>query len=435
MSATLFEQFRKNIAVRNAEEISGRYRAITTRLNKDYWGTDAEYLHCLQVGSYGRNTAIHGVSDLDMAFELPWTVHDRFVKRQGNIQSDLLGEVRDYLKVLYPTTEIYADGQVVVVQFKNYRVEVLPAFVEENGSYKFPDSNDGGSWKWCWPRDEISAVQEVHVRSNHHLKRICKMVRAWKNKNGAPMSGMLIDTLCYNFFKANTQFDAKGYACYPELVRDVFAYLANQAEQEYWLAPGSKDRVYPKGKFQRKAKKAAAKCQEALDSDKEKTKENLWREVFGTSFPRSEAKAETVARGSSSAISGEQFIEQEMPVDIQFELELECEVSYQGGLEKRLRFLEAVFPIHIGRKLRFHVADCNVPGKYQLLWKVRNVGAIAEKKGIRGQIFEDAGARERVEVTSFPGPHYVECYAVRNGVCVARDRIEVPIPGEESKAA
>lgn len=435
MSATLFEQFRKNLAVRNSEEISGRYCAITTRLNKDYWGTDAEYLHCLQVGSYGRNTAIHGVSDLDMAFELPWSVHDRFTKRQGNIQSDLLGEVRDYLRVLYPTTETYADGQVVVVQFKNYRVEVLPAFVEENGSYKFPDSNDGGSWRWCWPRDEISAVQTIHVRSNHHLKRICKMVRAWKNKNGAPMSGMLIDILCYNFFKTNTQFDAKGYACYPELVRDVFAYLANQAEQEYWLAPGSKDRVYPKGKFQRKAKKAAAKCQEALDSDKDKTKERLWREVFGSSFPRSDSKSESTARGSDARNSTEEFIEQELPVDIQYELQVGCDISYKGALEKRLRFLESVFPIHIGRRLQFHVESCNVPAPYKVQWKVRNVGAIAEKRGIRGQIVDDKGSKELVETTDFPGPHYVECYVVKNGVCVARDRIDVPIHGTELAAA
>lgn len=431
MSATLFEQFRKNLAVKNSDEISGRYRKITTRLNKDYWGTDEEYLHCLQVGSYGRKTAIDGVSDLDMVFELPWSVHDRFVKRQGNIQSALLSEIRDCLKILYPTTEVYADGQVVVLQFKNYRVEVLPAFVEENGSYKFPDSNDGGSWCWCWPRDEISAVQKIHDRSNRHLKRVCKMVRAWKNKQGAPLGGMLIDTLCYNYFKANTQYDSKGYASYAELVRDIFSHLANQDEQDYWLAPGSKDRVYPKGKFQKKAKKAAAKCQEALDTDKEKTKERLWREVFGSSFPRTETKSESASLRSEATASTEEFIEQEYPVDIQYDLQLECDITYQGTIEKRLRFLEAVFPIHIGRRLRFDVASCNVPAPYSVLWKVRNVGAIAEKRGIRGQIFKDYGSQQLTETTSFPGPHYVECYVVKNGVCVARDKIDVPIHGTE----
>jgi len=129
LSATLFEQFRKNLSVKNSEEISGRYLAITRRLNKDYWDTESEYAHCLQVGSYGRNTAIHGVSDLDMAFELPWAVHDRIQNRPGNCQKVLLDEIRDKLKVLYPNTPIRSDGQVVTVDFKNYRVEVLPTFV------------------------------------------------------------------------------------------------------------------------------------------------------------------------------------------------------------------------------------------------------------------------------------------------------------------
>jgi hypothetical protein len=31
------------------------------------------------------------------------------------------------------------------------------------------------------------------------------------------------------------------------------------------------------------------------------------------------------------------------------------------------------------------------------------------------------------EHTSFYGPHYVECYLIKNGVCVAKDRIDVPI--------
>ncbi len=428
MSATLFAQFRKNLAVSNADEISGRYLAITKRLNKDYWNApDQEYLHCLQVGSYGRNTAIDGVSDLDMAFELPWAVHDRFTQRQGNIQSQLLAEVRDYLKILYPNTTIKADGQVVVVQFKNYRVEVLPAFIEKDGSYKFPDSNGGGSWKWCWPRDEIKAVQAVHDRSNRNLKHICKMIRSWKNHQGAPMSGMLIDTLCYNFFKENTTYDGKGYASYPELLRDVFNYLASRPEQEYWLAPGSKDRVYPNGKFQPKAKKAATKCQEALDTDKDSTKEKRWKSVFGRKFPATTSAPKSAYTGHDFRTNTEEFIEDQSPVDIQYDVHIECDVSYKGADVLRLRWLERIFPISLGKSLRFHVTHCSVPAPYDLFWKVRNVGEIAERKGIRGQIEPDVGQSEKRETSTFPGPHFVECYVIKDGVCVARDKFSTPI--------
>jgi Second Messenger Oligonucleotide or Dinucleotide Synthetase domain/Adenylyl/Guanylyl and SMODS C-terminal sensor domain len=427
MSATSFEKFLQNLIVKNPDDISGRYKAITKRLNKDYWNTEQDYQNCLQVGSYGRNTAIDGVSDLDMAFELPWTVHDRFNNRQGNIQSQLLNEIRDCLKVLYPTTPIKADGQVVAVQFKNYRVEILPSFVEQDNGYKFPDSNANGSWRWCWPRDEMKAVQDVQDRTNGHLKKVCKMLRAWKNHQGAPMSGMLIDTLAHNYFKSTTKYDDKGFASYPELVRDVFTYLADQPEQEYWLAPGSKDRVYPKGKFQPKAKKAAKRCQEALDAENDSEKESLWKKVFGRPFPRisitqKSAYSEAVAFNNTA-----EFIEDLYPVDTQHEIRIECEESYQGSDVRRLKWLEHIFPIRLGRSLKFQISYCSVPQPYALFWKVRNVGPVAEKRGIRGQIKPDSGHNTLIEKTDFPGPHYVECYVIKDGVCVARDLFDVPI--------
>ena len=71
MSAPLFKQFRDNIAVQNAADISTSYAGITKRLNLDFWDIESDFTNRRQVGSYGRNTAVHGISDLDMVFELP----------------------------------------------------------------------------------------------------------------------------------------------------------------------------------------------------------------------------------------------------------------------------------------------------------------------------------------------------------------------------
>ncbi|MGN6809026.1 MAG: nucleotide-binding domain-containing protein [Trinickia sp.] len=37
------------------------------------------------------------------------------------------------------------------------------------------------------------------------------------------------------------------------------------------------------------------------------------------------------------------------------------------------------------------------------------------------------GHKQGLETANFHGPHFVECYVIKNGVCVARDRIDVPI--------
>lgn len=81
-----------------------------------------------------------------------------------------------------------------------------------------------------------------------------------------------------------------------------------------------------------------------------------------------------------------------------------------------------------GRRIRFSVASCNVPAPYEVFWKVLNRGMKAKEKDcVRGQIERGDRVWRNVEPTSFPGPHYVECYIIKNGFCVAKDRQEVNI--------
>lgn len=40
------------------------------------------------------------------------------------------------------------DGQVVVISFTKYKVELVPGFKQTDDRFKYPNSNDGGSWKY-----------------------------------------------------------------------------------------------------------------------------------------------------------------------------------------------------------------------------------------------------------------------------------------------
>ena len=60
-------------------------------------------------------------------------------------------------------------------------------------------------------------------------------------------------------------------------------------------------------------------------------------------------------------------------------------------------------------------------------WKVRNVGEEAERRNcVRGQIEKNVG-KKKCEHSDFQGSHYVECYIIRNNVCVASQCVDVPI--------
>lgn len=430
-AASLFKDFRSNLTVTNSAAISTSYNNITTRLNKDFWDSDSDTYHTIKIGSWGRHTAINGVSDLDMVFEIPQEDYDRYRKLDANGPSVMLQEVRSSLKDRYPDTLIKADGQVVGVYFSGgrYRVEVLPAFRDENNNYIHGDTNNGGKWKTTMPRPEIAAVNDLDKITEGNLKDVCKMLRAWKNKNGAGIGGLLVDTLAYKFFVANPKYNSATYSDYPELFVSLFSFLGGLPIQDYWYAPGSNQRVKCKSKFQPKARKAAAKCQEAIDATEEKKKSKLWREVFGNNFPKVEVVQKSAASVATDAKDAEEFIEDTYPLDIRYDIDVDCEVKQANVLIDMLRKMrKAGKRLPTGRHLRFFVNQSDVPEPYKLFWKVRNQGPEAIRTNqLRGEISEDQGKAERLESTSFAGGHYVEVYAVKDGFTVARDRIDVPI--------
>jgi hypothetical protein len=286
--AEWFNVFFFNLQVQNDGSISQRYRAITRRLNTDFWNTTSETSHSLYVGSYGRNTAIEGFSDLDMVFELPSAVYHQHNQHIGNGQSALLQTVRNSIRRTYSASDVGADGQVVLVSFVGMAVEVVPVFVNTAGSYTLPDSNGGGRWNTTNPRPEIVAIRDRNASCNLNLVPLCRMMRAWKREWSVPIGGLLIDTLAYQFI-SNWIYREKSFLYYDFMCRDFLEYMANQDQNQlHWKAPGSGQHVYTKGPFQHKAKRCHNISLDAIScasSGKEWSARQRWREIFGTAFP------------------------------------------------------------------------------------------------------------------------------------------------------
>jgi hypothetical protein len=289
--ADWFSEFNSNLAVRDGGTISTRYKAITRRLNTDFWTTDSETAHSLYAGSYGRNTAIQGFSDLDMIFQMPAGMYQQYSSYAGNGQSALLQAVKKSIEKTYSTTSIRADGQVILVPFTdNITFEVVPAFLNKDDSYTYADANNGGSWKNTNPRPEIEALRTRNSSCNNNLYPLCRMMRAWKSQWSVPIGGLLIDTLAYQFIE-NYGYRDKSYLYYDYLCRDFFKWMSEQSEtQEWWRSPGAGQYVYGKGLFQYKAKRCYNIALEAIEHEtatpkKEWSAKQKWREIFGTSYP------------------------------------------------------------------------------------------------------------------------------------------------------
>lgn len=113
--------------------------------------------------------------------------------------------------------------------------------------------------------------------------------------------------------------------------------------------------------------------------------------------------------------------------NVQVDVKVEANGIHQQFLNEFLRKFPA-FRNMIPRGLHIDFyAKTDAPQPYSIWWKVRNVGEYAERNNkIRGQIIKNSGNHRR-EDSQFAGPHFVECYVIKNNECVALTRVHVNI--------
>lgn len=429
----MFSEFLGNLVIQNAETITLRYGELTAALNKQFRDTESKTANTLQVGSFGRRTGINGLSDLDMLYIIPKAKWDTY---KAGKQLKLLQDTKDAIKARYPSTKVKVDRLVVTVTYTNFHVEVQPVFEQDDGSFKYPDTRDGGSWKVTKPKEEMAEIASKDDAKNSNLRRLCKMTRSWKNKHGVEMGGLLIDSLAYNFLSGTDEYDSKSFLYYDWMSRDFFKYLSELSNQDYYAAPGSRQRVKVRRKFQRKAKKAYELCLDAMAAEKQKNVNDKWRLVYGRPFPAAKKElVEMAAKEASFWRNTEEFIDDRYPVDIRYTLRIDCEVRQTGYRMHVLRdMLAKRIPLLARKKLEFWVNLITVPEPFEIKWKVLNRGEVARRRDcVRGQIWSDTGQMRRSETTNFRGDHIVECYAIKDGVVVAKDQIHVPIKADDDK--
>ena len=413
------------------EEFYDSVANITKKLNSTYYDVDGDTKsHCLLVGSVGRKTATKNVSDIDMIFTLPGDVYKKYDSYESNGQSALLQEVKGIIKERYPNTDIRGDGQVVVISFSKYIVELVPAFEQNNYSFKYPDSNQGGKWKITNPIPEQKACKDTGEHHSHYFD-LCRLIRLWKNHEGFSFKGLLIDTLVHDYLvnKENV-----SNSLLDQLV-GLFEYLSLQnRKQSYWYALGSNQQITndDNGRFVSKAKAVVNELRECYDDN---DYHNHFYRLFGKEYPIEDEEhlKEKYQLKVNCYNDTEEFIENLVSVDIRYDLEIDCSVDINGFrqfllsdfLKRKLGYLK------IKRDLNFYIVTTNCPTPYEIWWKVKNVGpqAIARNE-IRGQILK-TNEKKHYEKTKFYGPHFVECYLIKQGVCVARAKINVPIGNKE----
>ncbi|GEM_PF-1346164 len=93
---TRFDAFLGNLTLTQSQRDDGivKHTGVRSCLNQYYYGVSSGYSNSILAGSWGKSTEIRPPRDIDVIFELPKSVYDRFEQRPWgtNKQSALLQE-------------------------------------------------------------------------------------------------------------------------------------------------------------------------------------------------------------------------------------------------------------------------------------------------------------------------------------------------------
>lgn len=264
-------------------------------------------------------------------------------------------------------------------------------------------------------------------------KMFCKSRKSWKNMP----SGLLQTVLCDEKLQQSYErIDELFYYTMQEIVNRLETSTSVEAPVDDGRDLTPRDIDCKRMTNWKNRLKSKLEDLEVLFSD-ECTKDDAIQAWYGffnhdywggqVTVEKSNAVA-SVPKSVFSFFDGEQYIEEMYPMQLVYKCDVSCKVSGDGWRLKPIGEFLSIWRHYLPHnfEIRCEMEYTNCPWPYKILWKVKNVGPEAERKNIiRGEIKERG--RTIVEHTSFFGNHYIECYIVKDGLCVARKRIEIPI--------
>lgn len=239
------------------------------------------------VGSWGKRTAMRPPRDVDIFFELPVAVYHRINSNTGNVQSQLLQEVRGHLLTTYPQTAMRGDGQVVTVGFNTIAVEVVPAFrYDDQGRFYMPDTNAGGRWKLVDPAAEIAAIDAADRVAGGNARPMAQMLKTWKRECGVPLKSYQVELLVAEFMTSYV-YREHDYYWYSWFMRDFFIFLYGKAWASI-VIPGTFEVVNLGGDWLSRAQSARDRALKACEyeyNDWTVIAGEEWQKIFGQRIP------------------------------------------------------------------------------------------------------------------------------------------------------
>lgn len=392
--------------------------------------------NCLQIGSFPRFTAITPLHDLDVLCILgPWNAaavdpSDALNALQSNLESEYENPTQYDLEISRQTHSVtlqFSDGMD-----ENFSVDIVPAYI--SGKNEFGDDMyvvpeiaakshgdrkritaeiSKGTHQMAWiksdPRGYITVATQEN-ESNSDFRKAVKLIKGWRTscKNSwdddFPLKSFHLEQAMTRSFQKNPDmeiFDAVfNFFCnLPRLIecahipdradqkKNIDAYVESLTDEEKELITHTRDFFLIK----LEEIVAGADISDLLDAGTRERASDTEAYLFDSRIP--------MLTEQDFSITGKVLVR-------------------NGGFMESI--LDAIGLIEIDRRIEFRLGR-NAPTADIYKWKVKNDDRCEEP---RGEITDHQTQRDP-EGTKYNGHHFVECFAIRNGVCIGRSRQNV----------
>lgn len=156
------------------------------------------------IGSWDRDTLTRYLfeGDVDVMVVLHYGQHKDWDNGDGATKA--LASFKRILDLAYPKTPCRVDQHCVTMKLSQFRLDVVPAFRTDSGSYLIPDTH-AGRWIKTNPIAFANAITEVNKQMDGTFVPLIKMVKGWNREAGWPIKSFHLECMLYNHYHLYTQ--------------------------------------------------------------------------------------------------------------------------------------------------------------------------------------------------------------------------------------
>lgn len=381
-----------------------------------------KYLDSFLSGSYAKHTSIRPSKydkkrDVDIIVVLSYDLK----ADSSNVLAELKNILTNSSKYINATIQHHSVG----VEMNDISIDVVPVIQDNDNEllYYIGDSKTG-KWKLTDPLGHKNWSTEFNKSHNDKYKPIVKIFKWWRRQN-CPSSIKYPKGITLEKIIADNLGDSSGSV--EELMLETIENIISAYKDDF-CSHSRKPRIEDpsdivsndllEGYSVDDFNQFVYKLEEHLTLLNYKgTSNTIWREILGSVFPSDSGSEESNGRKIClSASHRQKLLWPFSRGNVAF-----IKVIVKDSNGNRIDYENDGDPLDKDCSLDF-IAITGVKGNFIVKWQITNTGYEAKVSSCLRGGFEDSNVAKliRHETTQFSGSHSVQCFIIKNMICVAK---------------